>query len=191
MPYPAKTSAEQILAAAVALLERDGLAGLSLRALAAELKLTVNALYRYYPSRDALLAAMATQAAGWLLAELEAHMDFAALAQAYLRFAQGRPALYELYMTCDGLSAEQQAVYAQLWRLVVARLEPLAGARSPEAAVTFWAYLHGLVGLERSGVYEGSEEKPRDSASYGLGLLLAGLQATAPPAQSPVRNRRP
>jgi AcrR family transcriptional regulator len=178
MPYPAKTSAPQILAAAVALLEREGQIGLSLRALAAELKLTPNALYRYYPSREALLAAVAVQGAQWLLADLQAipEGDLAALAHTYLRFAQQRPALYDLYMTCDSLSAKQRVVYDQQWALVVVALEPLAGARSSEAAITLWAYLHGLVGLERSGVYDHDGDKPRHTTEFGLGLLMAGLK---------------
>ena len=179
MPYPAKTNAGQILAAAVDLLERVGQAGLTLRALAAELHLTPNALYRYYPSREALLAAVAVYGARTLL-ELQQSAgdgdDLAALAREYLRFASERPALYELYMTCDSLNAEQRQVYAQLWELVVARLVPLAGPRSPEAAMTLWAYLHGLVGLERSGVYDSGEGKPRGTSEFGLQVLLAGLQ---------------
>ena len=181
MPYPAKTSAEQILSAATVLLERQGALGLSLRGLAAELDLTPNALYRYFGSREALLSALAVQAAAQLRAELESAPDLEELASRYLRFAHSRPALYDLYMTCDSLSTEQQAVYAQLWALVVRRLEPLAGVNSPDAAVTLWSYLHGLIGLERSGVFaapgNADHVKPRQEAGSGLRLLLAGLAA--------------
>lgn len=180
MPYPAKTSAGQILAAAVTLLERGGQAGLTIRGLAAELQLTPNALYRYYPSREALLSAVAAHGAGVLLANLSRVAgDPGALADEYLRFAREHPALYDLYMTCGNLNAEQQHIYSQTWSLVVERLRPLAGPHSQAAAITLWAYLHGLVGLERSGVYEGPENKPRDTQSFGLGLLLAGLRNQA------------
>jgi AcrR family transcriptional regulator len=178
MPYPAKTSAEQILAAAVELLEREGQAGLSIRGLAAELHLTPNALYRYYRSREALLAAVAVHGAAPLLNSLNAAAgDLNALAAEYMRFAFEHPALYDLYMTCDSLSAEHQGIYSQLWDLVVERLQPLAGPHSREAAITFWAYLHGLVGLERSGVYDTGEGKPRGTTDFGLGVLMAGLRA--------------
>ncbi|WP_407542594.1 TetR/AcrR family transcriptional regulator (plasmid) [Deinococcus radiomollis] len=180
MPYPAKTSAEEILAAAVELLEREGQGGLSLRALAAELHLSPNALYRYYPSREALLAAVAVQGAQWLLTDLQtATGALPQLAHIYLKFAQERPALYDLYMTCDSLSAAQRQIYDEHWELVVGALAPLAGAHSREAAITLWAYLHGLVGLERSGVYDVSAEKPRNTTDFGLGLLLAGLRELA------------
>ncbi|WP_424951323.1 TetR/AcrR family transcriptional regulator [Deinococcus sp.] len=183
MPYPAKTNAEQILAAAVPMLEQVGQAGLSLRALAAELKLTPNALYRYFPSREALLAAVAVQAAEWLLTDLQGATgdDPAELARRYLHFARTRPALYDLYMTCDSLNAEQLRVYGQLWELVVARLLPLAGPFSPQAAMTLWGYLHGMVGLERSGVYDDpSHDKPRGTTTFGLEVLVAGLRSLNP-----------
>lgn len=180
MPYPAKTSAEQILATAVILLEREGQAGLTVRGLAAELNLTPNALYRYYPSREALLSAVAAHGAGVLLANLSGVAgDPGTLADEYLRFASAHPALYDLYMTCGHLSAEQQQIYSQTWALVVERLRPLAGSDSREAALTLWAYLHGLVGLERSGVYESGEDKPRNTQGFGLKLLLAGLRSRA------------
>ncbi|WP_420596013.1 TetR/AcrR family transcriptional regulator [Deinococcus sp.] len=186
MPYPAKTSAEQILAAALALLEQRGRAGLTLRALATELNLTPNALYRYFPSREALLAAVATQGAALLFGDVRAALGdeplsqpdagLFELARRYLRFARQRPALYDLYMTCGSLSAEQRRSYDQLWQVVVRQLEPLAGPRSAEVAMTLWSYLHGLVGLERSGVYDVRDTaKPPENLEFGLGLLLAGL----------------
>jgi AcrR family transcriptional regulator len=183
MPYPAKTNAAQILAAAMPMLEQVGQTGLSLRALATELGLTPNALYRYFPSREALLAALAVQGAQWLLAELLAAGSDpdaapAELARRYLRFAQSRPALYELFMTCDSLNAEQRLAYDALWALVVERLVPLAGPHSRQVAMTLWGYLHGMVGLERSGVYDApGEDKPKDTTEFGLQLLLAGLQS--------------
>ena len=184
MPYPAKTSAEHILDAAVAVVEREGQAGLSLRGLAAELRLTPRSLYRYYPSREALLAAVAVQTSQWLLADLRAALgdgdNLSALARRYLQFANERPALFELYMTCDSLSAEQRQVYEQGWRLVVQALEPLAGTHSKEAAITLWAYLYGLIGLERSGVYDENGDKPRETTEFGVNLLLAGLRAMTP-----------
>ena len=42
--------------------------------------------------------------------------------------------------------------------------------------MTLWAYLHGLVGLERSGVHDNGEGKPRHTSEFGLRVLMAGLQ---------------
>ena len=54
MSYPKKTSRETILEAAIGLIEAQGLDQLSMRALAAQLGVTPNALYRYFASKAEL-----------------------------------------------------------------------------------------------------------------------------------------
>ncbi len=61
MPYPAKTNAQTILAAAIEHLEQYGEETLSMRELASTLGLSPRALYRYYPDRAALEAAIAEE----------------------------------------------------------------------------------------------------------------------------------
>jgi AcrR family transcriptional regulator len=58
MPYPAKTNAQTILTAAIEHLEQYGEEALSMRELASSLGLSPRALYRYYPDRAALEAAI-------------------------------------------------------------------------------------------------------------------------------------
>lgn len=57
-PRPAKLTAVLITRTAVDLADRDGLDGLTMRRLAGELGVATAALYRYFPDREALLAAM-------------------------------------------------------------------------------------------------------------------------------------
>ncbi|MEW2622138.1 TetR/AcrR family transcriptional regulator C-terminal domain-containing protein [Streptomyces sp. NPDC048106] len=54
MPRPRSLSHDQLAAAALAVLDRDGLAGLSMRAVAKELGMSTMALYRYVRDRDEL-----------------------------------------------------------------------------------------------------------------------------------------
>lgn len=54
MPRPRSLSPRQIAAAALAVLDRDGAAGLSMRAVAAELRMSTMGLYRYVADRDEL-----------------------------------------------------------------------------------------------------------------------------------------
>jgi AcrR family transcriptional regulator len=56
MPRPRSVSPARLAAAALAVIDRDGLAGLSMRAVAAELGLTTMAVYRYVADRDELEA---------------------------------------------------------------------------------------------------------------------------------------
>src|SRR5689334_20035181 len=99
MPYPAKTSAETILAAAIEYLEEHGEAALSMRELAAKLGLSPRALYRYYPERATLEAAMAAEGFRRLQAVIEATVSMRdgregirAVGEAYLNFAHDNPA---------------------------------------------------------------------------------------------------
>jgi AcrR family transcriptional regulator len=61
----------EILAAARAELAREGAAALSLRSIARQLEMAPSALYRYFPSRDALLSALILGAYGSLADEAE------------------------------------------------------------------------------------------------------------------------
>jgi len=54
MPRPRSLSTERLATAAIAVIDRDGLAGLSMRTVAGELGLSTMALYRYVRDRDEL-----------------------------------------------------------------------------------------------------------------------------------------
>lgn len=54
MPRPRSLTHAQIAEAALAVLDRDGLAGLSMRAVGHQLRMGTMSLYRYVPDRDAL-----------------------------------------------------------------------------------------------------------------------------------------
>ncbi|MYR02034.1 helix-turn-helix domain-containing protein, partial [Streptomyces sp. SID6139] len=54
MPRPRSLSHDQLAAAALTVLDRDGLAALSMRAVAKELGMSTMALYRYVRDRDEL-----------------------------------------------------------------------------------------------------------------------------------------
>ncbi|MFF3216476.1 TetR/AcrR family transcriptional regulator [Streptomyces sp. NPDC002886] len=56
MPRPRSHTPDQLAAAALAVIDRDGLSGLSMRAVATELGTSPMALYRYVPGREELEA---------------------------------------------------------------------------------------------------------------------------------------
>lgn len=199
MPYPAKTSPDAIRAAALDLLERDGEGALTVRGVAAALGLAPNALYRHYPGHDALLAAVADDGARALLDALQTAaqrvarrgarsapapnatdptMPVRAVAGAYLAFAAARPALYGVVMAHHAPLDDGPPAHEALWTFVVGLFAPLTGAPdAPAAAVTLWAFLHGMVGLDRADLLGGP--KPRDAARFGLDAFLAALAGRA------------
>src|SRR6202008_4800343 len=106
------------LRAAKELLEEDGAAGLSVRAVARRAGVSPGAPYRHYADRDALVSAAAAEGyrelAGYLDAAHPAPStpdDLAAVAVAYVRFALEHRALFRTMFSdpCDGDSSERVA----------------------------------------------------------------------------------
>ena len=191
MAYPAKTDRATILAVAIKQLVTYGLAGLSIRSVAAELSLAPNALYRYFRDRSQLESAMADEIAGRLHAVLrnaaqrtrgKTKDDPAAtlriIARAYLRFARVQHSLYDMMMSTRVDPEDDGAGHAGLWLFTFEHVAPLAGdVYAPEAAVSLWAFLHGIAVLSAGGALGG--KKPESSIEYGLNAWIAGVAKAA------------
>jgi AcrR family transcriptional regulator len=181
MPYPAKTNAQTILAAAIEHLEQYGEAALSMREVASRLGLSPRALYRYYTDRAALEAAIAEEGCGRLRAALvdavgvQVGKDaLRAGATAYLAFAQAHPAWYALLMSVHEQTPGLLQAEHALWIFVVELVEKTVGQeRAASAAVALWAFLHGFIQLESAAIL--GEQKPRSGFQVGLEVFLAGL----------------
>jgi AcrR family transcriptional regulator len=145
-----------LLEAAGELLERQGPASLSLRAVARQLGVSHNAPYRHFASRDDLLGALATEGFR-ALAKATARARDAATADddalnwmglAYIDFALKNPARYRLMF---GGAKGQSAELAESAKASFMQLQgPASGTRfgeSPLAAVRAWAFLHGIADL--------------------------------------------
>ena len=189
MPYPSKTDRETILAAAVDCLTDGDIRSLSLRSIATSLKLAPNALYRYFPDRAALEAALADECARQLEFALRKAADESAakkairrMAIAYIRFAKNNRHLYEVMMSFHKPAYEASSRQS-LWSFTVEQVQRLSGeARAREASVALWALLHGAVTLEAAEVL--GEEKPASGLEFGLEAWMAA-------AEAPLRTFRP
>ncbi|HEX6484467.1 MAG TPA: TetR/AcrR family transcriptional regulator [Ktedonobacteraceae bacterium] len=183
MPYPAKTNAQTILTAAIEHLEQYGEEALSMRELASSLGLSPRALYRYYPDRATLEAAMAEEGFRRLrMALVDAvglHVGkdaLRAMAIAYLAFAQAHPAWYSLLMSFHVQTPGLLEAGHEVWAFVVGLVEHVVGAeRAASVAVALWAFFHGFIQLESTAIL--SEQKPRSGFQVGLEAFLSGLTA--------------
>ncbi|MFF7851584.1 TetR/AcrR family transcriptional regulator [Streptomyces sp. NPDC007910] len=154
------------LRAARELLEEDGSAGLSLRAVARRAGVSATAPYRHYADRDALVSAVAAEGYRELAEHLaEAHPspstpdELAAVAVAYVRFALEHPALFRAMFAepCDPTSAERVAATAavsEYVRGIVRATFPDADAEA--LSTTVWALVHGLAFLHLDGKLDAS-----------------------------------
>lgn len=183
MSYPSKISREAILDCALAFIEAHGQAELSMRTLASQLGVTPNALYRYFASKADLESAMADEGSKLLLADLEAATlgqmppeAIRAVARAYIRFARRFPELYAIKMRLCGGEQHKPASHDAIWQFVTNLAGGLPTPWHPkELAMSLWAFLHGMVELDRANLLEG--QAPETAIEVGLDVMLAGLLA--------------
>jgi AcrR family transcriptional regulator len=142
-----------LIEATAELIERDGPASVSLREAARIAEVSHNAPYRHFPTREALLAAVAAHGFRQLrLAFEEAaaatpENRMLALGQGYVRFAVAHPGLFRL-MFGSGLDRQSHPDLAQAAQDAFGVLQRAAldgGSPSPrDAALGAWALVHGL-----------------------------------------------
>lgn len=149
-----------LIEAAVVVLERGGPAGISLREVARLAGVSHNAPYRHFPTREALLAAVAEHGFGLLRSEFHAAQAAAhenqvvAIGNAYLSFALHHPNLFQLmfgsqieWQAYPALGQAAEEAFGMLQAAIVAE-----GSSLPrEAAIGAWALVHGLAHLTVDG----------------------------------------
>jgi AcrR family transcriptional regulator len=154
------------LRAARELLEEDGSAGLSLRAVARRAGVSATAPYRHYADRDALVSAVAAEGYRELAGHLAAAHpspttpdELSVVAVAYVRFALDRPAMFRVMFAepCDPGNEERVAATAAISEYVRDMVRRAFPDADPEAlSTTVWALVHGLAFLHLDGKLDSS-----------------------------------
>ncbi|MFF3707369.1 TetR/AcrR family transcriptional regulator [Streptomyces phaeochromogenes] len=154
-----------ILATARELAEQQGWDAVTTRRLAERIEYSQPVLYSHFRGKREIIGAVALEGAAEMAAALRATASaadgprarVAALARAYLDFAERNPAVYEAMFQLDGgLAFAQEETPEPLKDAFAALLESLgevAGDGVHPALFTevFWAALHGLATLTRAG----------------------------------------
>jgi AcrR family transcriptional regulator len=140
--------AEEVVAVARRLLEEEGPEALTMRRLAERVGIRAPSLYKHFPDKAAVEAAVIATGLEDAAAVFEAAVDdatdpLAALAAAYRRFALDHPHLYRLVNT-GPLPREQ--LPPGLEDRAAAPLLVVAGTQARARAI--WAFAHGMVMLE-------------------------------------------
>ena len=153
---------DRIVAAARVIAESEGWDAVTIRRLAQEIEYSQPVLYSHFVNRDAIVAAVAVEGFKELTTILRAAADEANgrrdalmdVATGYIAFALSRPALYDAMFI---LPTQLRFAEAETRSELRAAFEAIAAVVSPFCAdveivtETFWAALHGLAELERSG----------------------------------------
>ena len=157
---------DRLVQAGVELLEEDGLADLTLRAIARRTGVSHGAPRRYFPTHDALLAAIAATGLQDLAARLRTpegspegppEEQLVAAAKNYLRFAAERPGMFDLIFRHDllaGAGGNLRATSLPLFQNfvdLVARIHP---ADAELRATALWTNIHGLATLRATNALE-------------------------------------
>ncbi|MFE7854623.1 TetR/AcrR family transcriptional regulator [Streptomyces sp. NPDC057403] len=174
-----------IVTAARELAEAEGWDAVTTRRLAAEIEYSQPVLYSHFKGKDAIMAAVAVQGCADLAVELRAartaaegpRAALAAVGEAYASFGRRRPALYDAMFThavdLPFATPEAPAPLQEAFAELVAVVEPIAAEGEDIGLLTetYWAGLHGLVTLMRSG------RLPERDHDQRLALLIGHFTA--------------
>jgi len=158
-----------VLRAARDLAESDGWAAVTMRRLAGALGVTQPVLYTAFPSRQALIDAVALNGFGDLAAALAA-VDASPLARmaAYLGFAAAHPRVYEAMSSMpSGLAFATEDIPEPLRRAFAGLRDAFPDPDGTRAEVA-WAALHGLATLQASGRLRASQAHARLDLTHRL-----------------------
>ncbi|HEV7846248.1 MAG TPA: TetR/AcrR family transcriptional regulator [Thermoleophilaceae bacterium] len=136
---------DEIVAAALELLGNEGAEALSMRRIAERVGIRAASIYKHFPNKDALEAAMISVAFERQAKVFEdADGGLAGIAAAYRGFALENPHLYRL-MTERALNRELLAPGAEA-RAAAPLIEAAGG--DADLARAAWAFAHGMTILE-------------------------------------------
>ncbi|TQL47017.1 TetR family transcriptional regulator [Homoserinimonas aerilata] len=187
MPTPERTSIAEIVAAAREILELEGLAGLTMAAVAERVGVRAPSLYKRVGSRDELIGLAADATVRELSSRLgaldrgEPRTAIAAMAHGFRAFAREKPAGYHLVFALGPEATRPRTEsLTQATEVLTRTIARLVGPDDAlEAARLFTAWAHGFVGMELSGAFRMGGDVDR-AFDYGIDHLVASLTPMAP-----------
>jgi AcrR family transcriptional regulator len=158
MPRPKSLSLDDIAAAALALIDRDGLAPLSMRTVAEELGMGTMSLYRYVTDRAHLECLVVDRVLSGVDTELPVRLGWRArltlLVERARAAVSAHPALIPLLLV-----HRSQSQHSTRWGEAVLRVLADAGFSAPRRVIAFrtvLAYLIGALQLMALGALSGA-----------------------------------
>ena len=188
-PAPARTTNDAIVRAARAILEADGLSGLTMRRVAEVVGVKGPSLYKRVPDRAALLRAVSESVVADLTRTMsratesgDPRADLRAAAVAYRTFVRRNPNGYRLLFADLAEANPDPSALAAAGEPVVNAMTRLAGpSEALEGARTFVAWAHGFVSMELAGAFRLGGDLD-DAYAFGIESILNGVSASATPA---------
>jgi AcrR family transcriptional regulator len=185
MPTPDRTSLEEIIRAGRDILESDGMAGLTMQAVADRVGVRAPSLYKRVRSRDHLIGIIAEATVrdlGDRLNDLtpgaDPPADLGRLARAFRAFAHEHPAGYHLIFA-PGPEATRPSMESLSYSVtpllkVVTQLAGPADALAGARLITAWA--NGFVSMELAGAFNLGGDID-EAYEFGIARIAAALSA--------------
>lgn len=179
MPTPDRTSLDAIVRAASDLLEHDGLAGLTMQAVAHRVGVRTPSLYKRVQSRNQLIQLVAEATLTEVAERMNAHTDPVQLANTLRAFGHERPAAFQLVMTPGaGVPVAGLEFGAAASAAVVRVAGELAGEDDAlEAARLLTAWATGFISMELNGGFNLGGDVDR-AWDFGVTRIVAAITAT-------------
>lgn len=186
MPTPARTSVAEIVSTGRAVLEAEGLDGLTMQRIAEAVGVRAPSLYKRVRSRGDLIRLIGNDVAGELAAILDGaassgdpRTDLSAIADAFRSFALRHPEGYRLLFARlpDGARIDPE-LNARAVESLLRTAARLGGEeRALDTARTVVAWATGFIALELAGAFRLGGDVDRAFA-YGIDRLTLGFEAS-------------
>ena len=176
-----------LLNAAEAVLDRDGIDGVTVRAVAQEAAVSPMSVYNRFDNKEGLIASLAMRTVEQLAKAIDVpgHAEpverFRQACRNYREFAVGHPARYSLIFGAGSpledrsseVARSGQEVFAILVELIDAMKKKTSERDSAEDAQIVWSALHGTVTIEQTG--RGRTPDASDTFEHMLDLFTNSL----------------
>ncbi len=168
----AQLSCAAIFDAAAALLQRDGIAGLSTNRIAEQAGVSIGTLYQYFPNKQAVLLAMGRRDLEETAAQLAAAADVDAVVACLVARFPGRRGMRRVLL--------ETVFHPLLHHQLAAALDAACQGLAPVPEATRYVLTRALLGVLRAAVLEEAAPEPAALARELRGLMARTLAATAP-----------
>lgn len=171
----------KLLASAARILASEGISGLTARRLSSAAEASTKVVYNHFGGMPGVISALYESGFALLAAQLSEAVDrtkprqnVTAIAHAYRAFALENPDLFDLMYgpsVTSLLPTSDSRVTARLALDVLVKAFSERLAQDPEdRARGFWAAMHGVITLERTGWFDD------DEAKYRLSEVIADFE---------------
>ena len=180
MPTPDRTSLDAIVEAARDLLEHDGLAGVTMNAVAHRVGVRAPSLYKRVESRDRLIQLVAEATLTDLNSRLGVEQSVAEIANIFRAFGLERPAAFQLVLTpAAGTPVADASYRIASTEAILHSAGKLAGEEfALEAARTVVAWSTGFITMELNGSFQLGGDVDR-AWEFGVARIVEALAARA------------